>query len=236
MVWLVTNDPYDPSAFPPFAVTVDLVVLTVRPPDLRVLLIRRDQDPQRGSWALPGGFVGPDQDLADAARHKLADKTGVHVATAHLEQLRTFGAPDRDPRMRVVSVAHLALVSDPPEPDQESAQWHSVQSIGQQTLAFDHAEVLSVGVERARSKLEYSMLATSFCAPEFTIADLRAVYEAVWGQELDPANFHRKVLAVDGFVEPTGNTESGGRGRPARTYQAGGADTLHPPIVRPSPV
>ncbi len=225
-------DGYDPTKFPPFAVTVDLVVLTVRPPHLQVLLVRRGESPAKGSWALPGGFVGPKQDLVDAAQFKLADKTGIEVGQAHLEQLGTFGAPKRDPRMRVVSVAHLALVADPPEPELDSAAWHRVDALSDSSLAFDHAEILAAGVERARSKLEYTTLATSFCSPEFTIAELRSVYEAAWGSALDAANFHRKVMATDGFVEATGRTESAGRGRPARTFVAGDARELHPPIVR----
>lgn len=225
------ND-YDPGEYPPFAVTVDLVVLTVRPPDLHVLLVRREEDPDKGSWALPGGFVGPNQDLVDAAQFKLSDKTGIRVGEAHLEQLSTFGAPDRDPRMRIVSVAYLALVANPPEPELDSAKWHPVGSLAERSLAFDHGSILAHGVERARAKLEYTTLATSFCAAEFTIAELRSVYEATWGSTLDAANFHRKVMATDGFVEPTGRTESGGRGRPARTYKASSAEALHPPIVR----
>ena len=233
MAKTASPDEYDPSNFPPFAVTVDLVVLTVRPPSLEVLLVRREEGPDAGKWALPGGFVGPDLDLLDAAQLKLADKTGIEVATAHLEQLETFGDPNRDPRMRVVSVAHLALVANPPEPELEDAKWHPVASLDAKKLAFDHGDILAAGIERARAKLEYSTLATSFCGPEFTIAELRSVYEAVWGNELDAANFHRKVMATDGFVEPTGRAESGGPGRPARTYRATATTTLQPPIVRP---
>jgi len=223
---------YDPADFPPFAVTVDLVVLTVRPPAMEVLLVQRTEAPQAGQWALPGGFVGPDQDLSTAAQVKLADKTGIDVDRAHLEQLATFGDPTRDPRMRVVSVAHLAMVAEPGELGVDQAAWHAVADVADLSLAFDHAQILEAGIERARAKLEYTTLATSFCGPEFTIAELRSVYEAVWGPRLDAANFHRKVTATEGFVEPTGRTESGGRGRPARTYQAGSATTLHPPLVR----
>ena len=102
------------------------------------------------------------------------------------------------------------------------------------SLAFDHADILAAGIERSRAKLEYTTLGTSFCGPEFTIAELRSVYEAAWGTSLDAANFHRKVMATNGFVEPTGRTESSGPGRPARTYTAGDADALHPAIVRPA--
>lgn len=225
-------DDYDPSEFPPFAVTVDLVVLTVRPPDMEILLVQRTEAPHRGRWALPGGFVGPSQDLLTAAQAKLADKTGVDVDRAHLEQLATFGDPKRDPRMRIVSVAYLAMVPEPDELGVESAAWHPTDKLGDLKLAFDHEKIAQAGIERARAKLEYSTLGTSFCDETFTIVELRNVYEAVWGTTLDPANFHRKALASDGFVEATGESISQGRGRPAQVYRAGTATKLHPPISR----
>lgn len=229
----VAKTDYDPKDFPAFAVTVDLVILTVRPPSLEVLLLKRPEAPEKGKWALPGGFVQPDQDLLDAAEFKLADKTGIVIDRAHLEQLQSFGMPNRDPRMRIVSVAYLGMVADPPKPELPNAEWKSVDALTSIKLAFDHRDILRAGIERARSKLEYTTLATSFCDDEFTIAQLRAVYEAAWGTKLDPANFHRKVLATEGFVEPTGNNVSSGPGRPARAYIDGSADDLHPPIVRP---
>lgn len=227
-----TADTYDPSAFPPFAVTVDLVVLTVRANRMQVLLVQRSDAPHKGAWALPGGFVGPSQDLIDAAQSKLADKTGIDIDRAHLEQLATFGAPKRDPRMRIVSVAYLAMVPEPADLDVTRAAWHHVDALPELTLAFDHASIVTTGIERARAKLEYTTLATSFCNETFTIVELRSIYEAVWGTTLEPANFHRKVLASDGFLEPTGESVSQGRGRPAQLYSAGSATSLHPPIQR----
>ena len=229
-------DGYDPSVFPPFAVTADLVILTVRPPRLEALLVRRANEPHAGAWALPGGFVGPDQSLVEAARSKLTDKTGVTVDEAHLEQLASFGAPARDPRMRVVSVAWLALLADPAAPTagptETEAAWIPTDEIDVAALAFDHAQILEAGIERARNRLEYTTLATSFCGDEFTMGELRSVYETLWGAPLDPANFNRKVLATEGFVEPTGRSSSGGRGRPARTYRRGPAERLSPPLHR----
>lgn len=231
-----TSSAYDPTSFPPFAVTADLVILTMRPPHVQVLLVKRGAEPFAGQWALPGGFVGPDQALGDAARSKLTDKTGVTVTEAHLEQLASFGDPDRDPRMRVVSVAWLALLADPPEPvagtDADDATWMPLDEIDRSSLAFDHAAILHAGLERAQNRIEYTTLAAQFCGDEFTIGELRAVYETLWGTELDPANFHRKVLATDGFVEPTGNSVSVGRGRPARSYRRGSAERLDPPLHR----
>ena len=133
---------YDPSAFPPFAVTADLVILTVRPPQIQVLLVQREQEPFADTWALPGGFVQPDQSLIEAAQFKLTDKTGLSIDSAHLEQLASFGAPDRDPRMRIISVAWLAMVAHPDEPvagtKSADAAWVDVASLDFDELAFDH--------------------------------------------------------------------------------------------------
>ncbi|MDH3681618.1 MAG: NUDIX hydrolase [Acidimicrobiia bacterium] len=228
---------YDPSAYPPFAVTVDLVVLTIRAGALRVLLVRRATEPFAGRLALPGGFVQIDEDLLPAARRELAEETGVRLGRAHLEQLGTYGHPDRDPRMRVVSVAYLALVPDLAQPvagtDAAEADLVPVAAVEPlDRLAFDHGRILADGLERARAKLTYTTLATTFCPPEFTVTELRAVYEAVWGTTVDPRNFHRKVLASDGFVEPTGETTTRGGGRPAQLHRQGSAEQLHPPLTR----
>jgi 8-oxo-dGTP diphosphatase len=243
---------YDPSAFPPFAVTVDLVVLTVRDHALCALMVRRGEPPFQGFWALPGGFVRPDEGLSEAAARELAEETGLrtHGAAgqepgvgAHLEQLATYGDPQRDPRMRVVSVAHLALAPDLPTPrpggDVRSARWAPVEELlgrGKDDgllLAFDHTRILADGVERARSKIEYSSLATAFCPVEFTVGELRQVYESVWGVSLDPRNFHRKVTGTPGFLVPAGGTTTRQGGRPAQLFRAGDATVLNPPMLRP---
>ena len=220
------------------AVTVDLVVLTVRGDELVALVVQRGVEPHVGRWALPGGFVGEDEDLPDAAARELEEETGIAAIGAHLEQLATYGAPGRDPRGRVVTVAYLALVADLPAPtagtDAAEAAWLPVDDLlRDRSLAFDHHRILSDGVERARAKLEYSPLATSFCDEQFTIAELRRVYEVVWGTELDPRNFHRKVSSTAGFLEPTGQTTARDGGRPARIYRRGRATALHPPMLRP---
>ncbi|MHA5051607.1 NUDIX hydrolase [Streptomyces sp. SD15] len=229
---------YDKYAFEPFAVTVDLAVLTIRAGELQVLLIERGQEPYAGRWALPGGFVLPDESAETAARRELAEETGLSdVSGLHLEQLRTYSEPDRDPRMRVVSVAFAALLPDPPEPrgggDAAQARWLPYPAPG--PLAFDHARILTDAHDRVGAKLEYTCLATSFCPPEFTLGELRQVYETVWGTPLDRPNFRRKVLATPGFVEqvPGAARLTGGRGKPAALYRAGGATALHPPLLRP---
>ncbi|SER26073.1 8-oxo-dGTP diphosphatase [Lentzea xinjiangensis] len=223
---------YSPGDFPPFAVTVDLVVLTVRSDALCALLVRRGEAPFRGRWALPGGFVRIAESVDDAAARELAEETG--VSGLHLEQLGTYGEPRRDPRMRVVSVAYLALAPDLPVPvagtDAAAASWVPVSEVS--SLAFDHSVILGDGVERARAKLEYTPLGTAFCGREFTVAELRRVYEIVWGVSLDPRNFHRKVTGAEGFLTATGQTTARDGGRPAALYRRGDAAVLHPPLVR----
>jgi 8-oxo-dGTP diphosphatase len=239
------------------AVTVDLVVLSVVKESLAVLVVRRGEPPYLGSWALPGGFVRPGEDLPEAAARELTEETGLSDPIAHLEQLASYGAPGRDPRGRVVTVAYLALVpeSDMGAPtaggDAADAGWQPVSrllvepaspagstapdgSTGDDgALAFDHARILADGVERARAKLEYTALAAAFCPAEFTVAELRRVYEIVWGVPLDPRNFHRKVTNATDFLVPTGRTTEGERGRPAQLFRAGSAKLLHPPMLRP---
>jgi 8-oxo-dGTP diphosphatase len=231
---------YDPHAFAPFAVTVDLAVFTVREGSLHVLLVERGEEPYKGHWALPGGFVLPRESAEEAARRELAEETGLtqdSVCAFHLEQLRTYSDPDRDPRMRVVSVAYAALVPDLPEPrgggDAARAQWWPTGGLG--PLAFDHDRILADAHNRVGAKLEYTCLATAFCPAEFTLGELRQVYETVWGVELDRPNFRRKVLTTPGFVQAVDGPlrRTGGRGKPAALYRAGAATALHPPLLRP---
>ena len=221
-----------------FAVAVDLVVFTIRDGRLCVLAVRRGVLPYRGRWALPGGFVREEERLAEAAERELAEETGLDELPVHLEQLATYGDPRRDPRMRVVSVAYLALAAALPEPaagtDAAEARWRPVAEVlsNPSRLAFDHDRILADGLERARAKLEYSPLATAFCADEFTVAELRHVYEVVWGTRLDPRNFHRKVTGSSGFLVPTGRRTTRNGGRPAQLYRRGDATLLNPPITR----
>jgi 8-oxo-dGTP diphosphatase len=224
------------SEYPPFYVTVDLVILTIREGAFSVLLVERGGEPFAGQWALPGGFVHVDEDLADAAYRELEEETGLARDAVHLEQLATFGRPDRDPRHRVVSAAYLAVGADLPEvrggSDASDARWWQVSDALRHDVAFDHREILETGVERARAKLEYSDLALRFVPRRFTLPELQAVYEAVWGTELDPRNFVRKVARTERFVRETGEARRGARGRPAKLYEAAGATELVPPMRR----
>lgn len=219
-----------------FSVTVDLVVLTIHEGRLSVVLIRRGIEPYRDQWALPGGYVLSGEGLEDAAHRELVEETGVG-AGVHLEQLATYGTPGRDPRGDTVTVAWLALAPSVGVPmggsDAADARWWPVEEVSSIALAFDHAQILADGIERARAKIEYSALATAFCPEEFTIGQLRAVYEAVWGRELDPRNFHRKVTSTPGFLEATGRTTNADGGRPAQLYRRGSREQLVPPLTRP---
>ena len=236
-----TPSGYDPHAYPPFAVTVDIVVMTITESDLRVLLIRRAIPPFRDSWALPGGFVRPDEDLDTAAARELAEETSISQEPEHLEQFGTYGHPDRDPRMRVVSVGYWAIVPDLPTPkggsDAAYAELVPVAELesGRIRLAFDHDRIVADGIARARSRLEDTTIATRFCPPEFTISDLRRVYDAVWDSELDPGNFQRKVKQTAGFLKPIKQTTRSGDkgGRPAALWTRGPAESLSPPLTRP---
>lgn len=242
---------YNPRDWPPFAVTVDLVVLTVRDGALSALVVRRGEPPFAGALALPGGFVREAESLHRAASRELAEETGLAALPVHLEQLATYGAVDRDPRMRVISVAYLALAPDLPSPraggDVVAAAWTPVAALLPElfpgspdaggcgaALAFDHAKILADGVERARAKLEYSPLAAAFCPAEFTVGELRRVYEAVWGVTLDPRNFHRKVTGTQGFLVPVGDTTARQGGRPAQLFRLGDVTLLNPPMLRPN--
>ena len=221
---------YDASKFPPFAVTVDIVILTMADGVLHVLLVTRGEDPFKGMWAIPGGFKRPDETLDDAARRELSEETGVDVPTL-LTQFGAYGDPGRDPRMNVVTVAYLAVLRDvgaiAAGTDAADAALTPVSDILEERteLAFDHVRIVHDAVERVRLELEVSGIATAFVGTTFTMAELRTVYEAVWGVQLDAANFRRSLVGEDGWVVPTGRTAQPGPGggRPAELYKAGRA-------------
>jgi len=231
------------TKYPPFAVTVDIALFTIRDGVLSVLLVERARDPYAGHWALPGGFIDPDEDAETAAWRELAEETGVEQFSGHLEQLKTYSAPDRDPRMRTLSVAHVAFAPDLPEPaagdDAADARWWAVEDVlgaeetDRPALAFDHEEILTDALERVRAKLEYTTLAAEFVAEPFTLPELRRVYAAVWGTPPDLGNFRRKVLGTEGFVVPVSDGAAASTGgRRATLYRRGPATTVYPPMSR----
>jgi len=225
---VVNTKTYDPSEFPAFAVTVDIVVLTMAKGRLHVLLVQRGVDPFAGMWAIPGGFKRPDETLDEAAQRELFEETGVDGARL-LRQFGAYGNPDRDPRMNVVTVAYVAVIRDIGTPaastDAAAAALVPVDDAlsGLVPLAFDHATILGDAVERVRADLELTGTATAFLPPTFTLAELRNVYEAVWNVRFDAANFRKRVLAEDGWVLPTGRRARPGvaGGKPAELYRAG---------------
>ncbi len=221
---------YDPSRFPAFAVTVDVVILTMSEGMLHVLLVCRGEAPFEGMWAIPGGFKRPGETLDEAAKRELAEETSVDTASL-VSQFGAYGDPERDPRMNVVTIAYLALVRDVGSvvagTDAAAAALIPVSDVlnGKVELAFDHLRIVRDAVERVRVELEVTGIATAFVGATFTLAELRAVYEAVWGVQLDAANFRRSVVTEDGWVIPTGRRARPGPagGRPAELYRAGRA-------------
>lgn len=218
--------------------TADLVILTIRDGRLCVLLVRRGNEPFLGKLALPGGFLRGEESLDETAARELSEETGVDAGGLHLRQVAVYSAPGRDPRSpRVVTCAYLAIAPGLPLPragsDAQSAEWVPVAEVQRGGLAFDHDQILRDALELARNELQFRTVATAFCDEEFTIGELREVYEAVWGVELDKPNFHRKVRDANGFIVPTGGKRSTANGRPAALYRAGPATTLTPPMMRP---
>jgi 8-oxo-dGTP diphosphatase len=228
-----TSDPgvpadYDPSQFPAFAVTVDVVILTMSEGRLHILLVRRGVVPFQGMWAIPGGFKRPTETLDAAAERELVEETRVHGASV-LTQFGAYGDPGRDPRMNVVTVAYLAVLREVGDvvagSDAAEAALVPVTDVLDRKieLAFDHARIVRDAVERVRVDLERKGIATAFVGPAFTLAELRTVYEAVWGVHLDSANFRRSLLSDGDWVIPTGRRARPGStgGKPAELYRAG---------------
>lgn len=229
--------------FPMFAVTVDIVILSVVDCELFVLLIERKAKPFKKAWALPGGFKRPEETLDEAARRELREETGVD-APRHLSQFGAYGDPKRDPRGNIVTVGYLAVTPEVGEimagTDASDARLWPVAHVldGGVSLAFDHARILTDAVERAAADLESSDLATAFVGPSFTLTELQRVYEAVWDDELDTANFRRSLSTGPdmAYVMPTGvRAESTGRsGRPPELFAAGGSWSEEgSPVKRP---
>lgn len=228
---------YDPQAFPRPSVTVDLVLMTVRNGNPAALLQQRSDYPYKGDWALPGGFVGIDEGLDEAAQRILSAKAGLPT-DRWLEQLYTFGAPTRDPRMRIITVAYFALLPldilvnalavrgdlrlvslEVAWPGEMGGPVAAHADDGASLpLAFDHADILGTAVKRLRGKLDYSAIAFSLLPPLFTLRDLQDVHEAILGVSLNKPAFRRRMLDK-ALIEGTGEREQGTSYRPAELYR-----------------
>ena len=209
---------YDAAQFERPSVTVDVIIFSLSDDDLKVLLVKRKHLPYAGMWAIPGGFVHLDESLEEAAARELYEETG--VADVYMEQLYTFGAPNRDPRTRVITVAYFALVpqdSVTHHPGEEATEttWHSVYSLP--PLAFDHAEIVDYAFTRLRYKLEYTAVGFQLLPNVFTLSDLQKAYEIILGEQLDKRNFRRKILSAE-ILQETGERRQSTEGRPAMLY------------------
>jgi 8-oxo-dGTP diphosphatase len=205
--------------YPHPAVSTDIVIFSIRDSELKLLLIKRKGEPYKGKWALPGGFVHLDEDLETAANRELAEETG--VTGVYLEQLYTFGRPDRDPRERVITVAYYALIPSgrlalTASTDAEAVGWFEMDELP--ALAFDHDRIVEMAHQRLVAKLDYSTLAFQFMSEEFTLTELQEVYEIILRTDIDKRNFRKWVLALE-RIEETGEYRREGAHRPARLYR-----------------
>lgn len=232
-------DGYRPGDYPAVAVTVDLVVFAVTGGVLHAALVRRGSHPFKGSLALPGGFLHPEEDALQGARRELKEETSLEaLGSAYVEQLATYSAPRRDPRMRVISVAHLVLLptdgTSLPElaagSDAAAAAWHPVHEALDGMLAFDHATILRDGLNRLSGKMEYTTVAAQLLPEEFTMTQLRTVYEAVWNTTLAAGNFTRKMMPI---LSDTGRkSRAAAGGAPAALFTSTGRH-IYPPLANP---
>ena len=205
--------------YPRAALTVDCVVFGFDEGELKVLLIERALEPFKGKWALPGGFVRAGETIDDAARRELEEEAG--LKNVFLEQLYTFGAVNRDPRERVVSVAHYALVklaahATKAATDAADARWFPISKVPK--LAFDHMDIFEAALERLKSKVRYEPIGFELLPPKFTLSQLQHLYEAVLELDLDKRNFRKKVLGFELLVA-LDETQMSGPHRPAQLFR-----------------
>lgn len=215
-----TAETYDVTKYDRPSVTIDVVIFSILEEQLKVLLIKRKAWPFEGMWAIPGGFVHMDESLEEAAYRELAEETNVTRDQIYLEQLYTFGEPNRDPRTRVITVAYFALVSADllkPEAadDADEVTWFSVYDLP--PLAFDHADILDYALTRLRYKLEYSAVGFQLLPERFTLRELQDAYEIILGTKLDKGNFRSKLRKTQVVEKVDGYRDTGGR--PARLYR-----------------
>lgn len=200
-------------------VTVDLVVITVSEEKLKVLLVKRASEPFSGCWSIPGGFLREDESLEDAATRVMDEKTG--VKKVYLEQLYTFGRPDRDPRDRIITVTYFALIpwkdlAQPASRRVMDVAWFAVDELPQ--LAFDHREILDFAVQRLRAKAGYSSIVYGLLPERFRLSDLQKIYEIIMNRKFDKRNFRKRMLST-GLLQETGAKDMTGAHRPAMLYE-----------------
>lgn len=211
------NTNYNKYEYP--GVTVDLAIFTVNEDTLKAMLVKRAEMPYSGYWSLPGGFLKVGESIEDAALRVLEEKTGVE--NVYLEQLYTFGKPDRDPRARVITVAYFALIpwkhlNQPDSKKIVDLTWHSVDPLPR--LAFDHKEILKYAVRRLRAKVSYSNIVYGLMPKQFRLSELQRMYEVIINNDLDKRNFRKRMLAT-GLLLETGKKDLNGAHRPAKLYQ-----------------
>lgn len=200
------------------SVTVDIVIFTIKSDDLQVLLIKRKNPPYKDSWAIPGGFIHVRETLDEAALRELNEETG--VSDVYLEQLYTFGTPDRDPRKRVITVAYYSLISAEKlipgsGSDGEEVEWFNIKNLP--ALAFDHSEIIDSALERLRLKLNYTNVGFQLLPDEFTLTELQKVYEVILDKSLDKRNFRKRIMSMN-ILQETNKTKMEGYHRPAKLY------------------
>jgi 8-oxo-dGTP diphosphatase len=210
---------YDPNKYDRPSVTVDIVIFTIRQGDLQVLLVKRKAEPFADRWAIPGGFVHLDESLEEAARRELREET--NVDDVYLEQLYTFGEPRRDPRMRVITVAYIALIPSDElvlraSTDTKDVRWYSVYD--HPKLAFDHDKILEYALERVRNKLMYTSIAFQLLPARFTLTQLQQTYEVILNKKLDKRNFRKKILSSE-LLRETDEIKRDGAHRPAAMFE-----------------
>jgi len=201
------------------SVTVDLVIFTVNKDAVKAMLVKRAEEPFFGQWSLPGGFLKVGESLEEAALRVLEEKTGVNEV--YLEQLYTFGDPDRDPRARVITVTYFALIpwkslATPESQKVSDVTWQSIDRLSK--LAFDHKNIINYAVQRLRAKAGYSNIVYGLLPEQFKLSDLQKMYEIILNKKLDKRNFRKKMLAA-GLLQETGRRDTAGAHRPAMLYQ-----------------
>lgn len=203
----------------PIALATDCVILGVDGGELKLLLTEREKEPFKNKWALPGGFVFPEETTEECARRILLEKTGIDQV--FIEQLYTFSAADRDPRERIVSVAYFALVNKQSYEliagrDTLKSEWFGLSELP--ALAFDHAEIVNLAVQRLKGKVSYQPIGFELLDEKFTLSQLQAVYESILGMEIDKRNFRKKVLAM-GVLKELGEKETNVPRKAAMLYR-----------------